>query len=87
MKNAWTDKSTRVLLTIVAVGLVANLAANLPGSGTPKAQAAGLPDTAAQTERIIDELSKLNKNVEKLQSFLESGKLAVKVDKTDKSEK
>ena len=74
MKSAWTNKSTCVLLGTIAVLLAANLLLNLPGSGLPKAQATGggLPDTGAQTERMIDELAKLNKNVEKLQSFLES---------------
>ena len=84
MKSAWTDKSTRVLLVVIAGLLAANLVANLPGSGVSRLQAAGLPDSGAQLERQIDELTKLNKNVERLQSFLESGKLVVKVEKTEK---
>ena len=85
MKSAWTDKSTRVLLVVIAGLLAANLLANLPGSGSSRLQAAGgLPDSGAQLERQIDELTKLNKNVERLQSFLESGKLVVKVEKTEK---
>lgn len=81
MKSA--NKSTKLLLGIVAALLAANLWVNFGGSPR-QAQAAGLPDSGAQLERVIDEVSKLNKSVEKLQGYLESGKLTVKVDKPEK---
>ena len=84
MKSAWSQKSTRVMLALVAGLLAANLLLNTGAAAPRPAVAAGLPDSGAQLERLIDEVTKLNKTVDTLQSFLESGKLTVKVEKTDK---
>lgn len=84
MKSAWTDKGTRVLLGVVAGLLALNVVASVGGGSQRTAVAAGLPDSGAQLERLIDEVAKLNKTVEKLQGYLESGKMTVKVDKPEK---
>jgi hypothetical protein len=84
MKSAWTEKGTRWMLGVVAALLAANLAVNAINSTTRPAVAAGLPDSGAQLQQVVDEITKLNKNVEKLDAFLESGKMTVKVDKPEK---
>ena len=84
MKSAWTEKSTRVMLGIVAGLLAANLVVSVTGGTSRPAVAAGLPDSGAQLQQVVDSLDKLNKSVEKLDSYLESGKLTVKLDKPEK---
>ena len=71
------DRSVRVLLAVIAFLLGANLLVNLrPGR---IAQAAGMPDSGAQMQMQIDQLTELNKKMDRLQGFLESGKLVVDV--------
>ena len=75
-------RSLRVLLGAVALLLGANLLVSL-GHSTRTAVAAGIPDSGAQMQAMIDQLSDLNKKVDKLQSFMESGKLTVKTAEKD----
>jgi hypothetical protein len=84
MKSAWTEKSTRVMLGVVAALLAANLLANVVTTTSRPAVAAGLPDSGAQLQQVVDSLEKLNKTVERLDAYLESGKLTVKLDKPEK---
>lgn len=78
-----SDRTVRVLLAAIAFLLGANLLVNLQPGRT--AVAAGIPDSGAQAQQQIDQLVELNKKVDKLQGFLESGKLVVDVkDKTAK---
>jgi hypothetical protein len=84
MKSAWSEKSTRWMLGVVAALLAANLLAGAINATSRPATAAGLPDSGAQLQQVVDEITKLNKNVEKLDAFLESGKMTVKVDKPEK---
>jgi hypothetical protein len=79
------DRSMRVLLAVVAFLLGANLLASLRPSRT--AMAAGIPDSGAQMQQQIDLLTQLNGKIDKLQSFLESGKLAVEVKEKEKAAK
>jgi len=69
------DRTVRVLLAVVAFLLTANLLVQVRQDRTAKA--AGLPDSGAQLQAQIDQLVDLNKKVDKLQSFLESGKLKI----------
>lgn len=80
MKSA--NKGVQVMLGVVAGLLALNLASTWLSTKT--AQAAGLPDSGAQLQQLIDETSKLNKNVEKISALLESGKLKVTMDKPEK---
>jgi hypothetical protein len=80
-----TDRSLRVILSVIAVLLVANLLVSMQVASPRVAVAAGIPDSGAQMQAMVDQLTELNKKVDKLQSFMESGKLTVKIaDKTDK---
>ena len=79
------DRSLRTILGVIAVLLAANLLVSMQAASPRVAVAAGIPDSGAQMQSVIDQLSELNKTVDKLQSFMESGKLTVKVaDKADK---
>ena len=69
------DRSVRVLLAVIAFLLGANLLAGLRPGRT--ALAAGLPDSGAQLQQQVDLLTQLNSKLDKLESFLESGKLVV----------
>jgi predicted component of type VI protein secretion system len=69
------DRTIHVLLAAIAFLLGANLLINLHQDRA--AVAAGLPDSGAQLQQQVDQLIDLNKKVDKLQGFLESGKLAV----------
>jgi hypothetical protein len=71
------DRSTRILLAVIAFLLGANLLVSLQPGRT--ALAAGIPDSGAQMQQQIDLLTQLNSKLDKLQSFLESGKLQVDV--------
>lgn len=74
------DRTLRVLLTAIVVLLSANLLVNLNSTSGPRAAyAAGIPDSGAQLQAVVDAAQDLNKKVEKLTSFLESGNLSVKV--------
>ncbi len=88
---ARNDRSIRALLTVIAVLLGANLLVNMNNSSGPRAAyaapgAGGIPDTGAQFQAIVDSVNDVSKKVEKIDSFLESGNLSVKVQekKSDK---
>ena len=70
-----SDRTIQVLLAAIAFLLGANLLVHLHQDRT--AQAAGIPDSGAQAQAQIDQLTELNKKVDRLQSYLESGKLGV----------
>ena len=77
------DRTVRILLAAVAFLLGANLFVQLHRDQT--ARAAGIPDSGQQMQAQIDQLVELNKKVDKLESFLESGNLKVQLPpKTDK---
>lgn len=71
------SRSLRILIGAVAVLLAANLLMTIAQS-TRTAVGAGIPDSGAQMQAVVDQLTELNKKVDKLQSFMESGKLTVK---------
>ena len=82
------DRSIRVLLGIIAVLLGLNLLAQISAQTSPRtAMAAGIPDSGAQFQAMVDHLSDLSKKVDKLQAYLESGALSVKVKEMPKAEK
>jgi hypothetical protein len=74
------DRTVRVLLGAVAFLLAGNLFVQVHQDRVAKA--AGLPDSGAQLQAQIDQLTELNKKMDKLQSFLESGKLKVDTGET-----
>jgi len=76
----------RILLGVIAFLLAANLLVQMNRPGSRSALAAGIPDAGAQQQQQIDQLVELNKKVDSLSSFLQSGNLTVKMksDKTDK---
>ena len=76
------SRTVRFLLGAIAVLLGVNLLVQVNHPGRT-AQAAGLPDTGAQLQAVVDQLTELNKRVDKMQSYLESGKMTVEV-KSDK---
>ncbi len=81
------DRSVPFLLGAIAVLLAANLLVNMNQAGGSRvAMAAGIPDSGAQLEAVVEQISDLNKKVDKLDGFLESGALEVKV-KDPKAEK
>ena len=89
--NASSSRAVRFLLGTIALLLAANLLVQINPARTSTAQmarggAGGIPDSGAQLQAQIDQLSDLNKKVEKLDAFLESGGLTVKV-KDDKAAK
>jgi hypothetical protein len=80
-----TDRSVKALLSTIAVLLAANLFLQLLPSPRP-ALAAGVPDTGAQLQAVVDAVQDLNKKLDKTNSILESGTLTVKI-KDAKSDK
>ena len=72
-----SDRTVRILLAVIAFLLAANLFARVHQDRT--AQAAGLPDQGAQLQAQIEQLTQLNAKMDKLQGFLESGKLKVEI--------
>ena len=82
------DRSVRVLLGIITLLLGLNLLVQLNStSGQATAMAAGIPDSGAQLQSVADHLVELNKKVDKLQTYLESGALCVKVKEMPKADK
>ena len=89
------DRSVRVLLGVIAILLGLNLLVQVSGLTGPRmVMAQGIPDQGAQLKTIIGNTAETSKNVaeigkklDKLQSFIESGNLAVKVKEMPKSEK
>ena len=77
-----------MLLGIIALLLGLNLVMQINGTmGSRSAMAAGVPDTGAQLQAVVDQLAELNKKVDKLQTYMESGALSVKVKEMPKTEK
>jgi hypothetical protein len=84
--NTSNNRSVRVLLGTIVFLLSANLLVQMNAGSNRTVFAAGIPDSGAQAQATIDQLMELNKKMDKLQGFLESGNLGVKV-KDTKSEK
>jgi hypothetical protein len=79
-------RTIHVMLAVVAVLLGANLLVSVHQDRTARAAEVFDPNSRlAQAQ--IDQLAELNKKVDRLQSFLESGKLTVKVAEMPKPEK
>jgi len=79
--------TTKILLSAVA-GLLALHLVVLSNAAAPRtAVAAGLPDTGAQFQAMIDELQGINKRLDKLQAVIESGNVTVKVKVVEKETK
>lgn len=78
------DRTVRILLAAIAALLAANLMAQVHQDRTARA-AGGIPDQGAQLQAQIDQLNSLNAKLDKLQGFLESGKLKVEVNELPKS--
>ena len=80
------DRSLRVLLTAIVVLLGANLMVNMNNNSGPRsAYAAGIPDSGAQLQAVVDAINDLNKKVDKLDAFVEGGSMVVTVKKTEES--
>lgn len=87
MKNLNKDWSTKLLL-IAAVGLLSlNLLVMSGVTNNRVANAAGIPDSGAQLQSIVDEAKGLSQKMDTLQKYLESGALTVKVKKADEDSK
>ncbi len=73
-----SNRTTQVLLAAIAFLLGANLfVQSWHDRSAVAASPAGLPDTGAQLQAQIEQLTLLNSKVDKLQGYLESGKLTV----------
>jgi hypothetical protein len=91
MARILRQQSLKVLLTIIALLLAANLVVQGLGNGavtrasTPVTAANGIPDSGAQLQAVADEVRGVNKRLDTMEAFLESGSLTVKakVEKTD----
>jgi hypothetical protein len=80
------NRTVPVLLAVVAFLLGANLLVSLHQDRT--ARAAQVFDPMGQVAQAqVDELKELNKKIDRIQSFLESGKLTVKVAELPKGDK
>jgi hypothetical protein len=77
-------RTVHVLLAVVAFLLGANLLVSIHQDRT--ARAAVFDPNAQLAQSQIDQLVELNKKVDRLQSFLESGKLTVKVAELPKAD-
>jgi hypothetical protein len=67
----------------VAIVLQALTLVALVGRGGPSPASAQVPDAGAQRERQIDELKRVAERLDRIAAILESGKLEVRVSKTD----
>ena len=79
------DRTIHVLLAAIAFLLGANLLINVHQDRT--ARAAGFDPQVQQAQLQVDQLTDLNRKIDKLQGFLESGKLTVKVAELPKADK
>jgi hypothetical protein len=79
------DRTIHVLLAAIAFLLGANLLINVHQDRI--ARAAGFDPQVTQAQAGVEQLTDLNKKIDKLQGFLESGKLTVKVAEMPKAEK
>jgi len=72
------NRTTQILLAVIAFLLGANLIVQTWHDRTALAVSPqGLPDTGAQLAAQIDELKSINTKIDKLQGYLESGKMTV----------
>ena len=79
------DRTSRLLLSVIALLLGAHLLVDINNASGPRtAMAAGIPDQGAQLQSLIEQMQDLNKKVDKLQGYLESGKMTVVVESKDK---
>ncbi len=79
------SRTIHVLLAVVAFLLGANLFVSLH-QDRPVRAAQIFDPNAGLAQAQLDQLSELNKKVDRLQSFLESGKLTVKVTEMPKAD-
>jgi hypothetical protein len=79
------SRTIHVLLAVVAFLLGANLLVSLHQDRLARAAQIFDPN-AGLAQAQVDQLTELNKKVDRLQSFLESGKLAVKVSEMPKAD-
>jgi hypothetical protein len=80
------DRTSRILLAVIAFLLGANLLSQIHSDRKAEA-AGGIPDSGAQLQAQIEQLTALNAKVDKLTGFLESGKLKVVVTEMPKADK
>ena len=78
------SRTIHVLLAVVAFLLGANLLVNLHQDRAARAAVFDPVGQLAQSQ--VDQLTELNKKVDRIQSFLESGKLSVKVAEMPKAD-
>jgi len=83
MSRMVQQSSLRLLLSIVALLLGANLFMQMHGSTTaravtPTSAVTGIPDSGAQFQAMVDELRGVNRRLDTLETFLEGGNLKVK---------
>jgi len=81
------ESSGKLLLVLIAVLLGANLIVQLNAGSARTAQAAGLPDSGAQLQGILDEQRATNKHLDVIEGILNSGNLTVKTKSLDKDTK
>ncbi len=79
------SRTIHVLLAVVAFLLGANLLVSLHQDRLARAAQIFDPN-AGLAQAQLDQLTELNKKVDRLQSFLESGKLTVKVAEMPKAD-
>jgi len=77
------QRSLRILLGLIVGLLAANLLCQVQSFTPRQAQAAGIPDSGAQLQSVIDELQSIGKKMDKLQGLMESGKMKVVVESTE----
>lgn len=81
------DWTLKALLVMVVALLATNLIV-MSGLSTPRAAlAAGIPDSGAQLQAVVDEIKATNTRLEAIQKFLESGNMTVNTKPSDKAEK
>ena len=86
MKRPVLDWVTRVTLIAIALLLAANLAMSTGAPVQRAAYGAGVPDTGAQFQQMVDELRALNAKTDSIEKLLSSGNLQVKVVPVKKDE-
>ncbi len=81
------ESSVKLLLAAVVVLLAANLVLQASLGTARSARAAGLPDTGAQFQAIVDEIRTTNKHLDTIEALLNSGNITVKTRSLDKDSK
>lgn len=86
MPSSKPDRAVKCLLAVVSVLLIANLW--MMSGGTPRvARAAGIPDSGAQMQSMIEELKGVNTRLDALQKLIDSGNVTVKVKMPEEKER